>query len=108
MICKPGSPTVVLELLATGDAPFIQAHIEKMPYYMELLSANEAWVVHFTCEDNYLDHPTWQSDKQLNDGINMMHVFHNPSFSSAIMSTRWLDADGRVQQIDKEVLSLTQ
>jgi hypothetical protein len=52
--------TIVLELLATGSRSFIHSHIEKTPEYMSLLSADEAWVVHFTCEDNF--YPFWQSE----------------------------------------------
>jgi hypothetical protein len=33
VISKPNLPTVVLELLATGDTSFVQARIEKTPYY---------------------------------------------------------------------------
>jgi hypothetical protein len=93
VISKPTTPTVVLELLATGDVSFVRAHIEKTPYYKDLLSADEAWVVHFTCEDDYLDHPTWQSDEQLQrEGINVVHFWHDQGFSTASMSARWKDA----------------
>jgi hypothetical protein len=52
IILKQDDSTIVLELVATGNRAFIQSHIEKTSEYMSLLSADEAWVVHFTCEDD--------------------------------------------------------
>jgi hypothetical protein len=61
VIGKLGMTTIVLKLLATGDAAFIMAHVKKTLDHKVLFSADEAWVVHFTCKDNYFDHPVWQS-----------------------------------------------
>ena len=55
VIKKKDNPTIVLELLATGDPSFVREHIQKTPESMALLSANEVWVAHFTCERDY--HP---------------------------------------------------
>ena len=56
VIIKPGESTVPLKLLATVDTGSIKQHINKTPEYKykRLASAQEAWVVHFTCEDGYL------------------------------------------------------
>src|SRR6185437_13266954 len=89
VIKKPGMPTVVLELLATGDKAFVQGHIDKTSLYKELLSADEAWVIHFTREDKYLKHALWQSSTQLNEGINMIHIWHNEDFTIVQMSAWW-------------------
>jgi hypothetical protein len=61
---------------------------------MALLSANEAWVVHFTCERDY--HPIWQSDVEfkLSGGINVVHFAHDLDFTNMVMSTRWKDRAG--------------
>ena len=96
VIKKKDNPTIVLELLATGDTSFVQSHIEKTPEYMALLSANEAWVVHFTCERDY--HPIWQSDEELSGGLNVVHFAHDPDFTNMVMSTRWKDRAGNTHE----------
>ena len=60
IVLKKDSLTIVLELLATGEPSSVESHIRKTPEYAALLSANEAWVVHFTREEDY--YPIWQSD----------------------------------------------
>jgi len=103
VIKKSGDPTVVLELLATGDKSFIKSHIDKTTVYKNLLSAQEAWIVHFTREDNYLQTPEnvhWQSDELLNKGIYMVHFWHNQDFTEVWMSARW--KDGTLKRVDNE------
>ena len=63
IIIKKDNPTIVLELLATGDQSFVRSHIQNTPEHMALLPASEAWVIHFTCEEDY--NPIWQSGKIL-------------------------------------------
>jgi hypothetical protein len=92
VIKKKDNPTVVLELLATGDASFVRSRIQKTPEYMALLLANEGWVVHFTCEQNY--RPIWQSDKELLDGVNVVHFAHDLDFTNILMDARWKDRNG--------------
>ncbi len=93
--------TIVLELLATGSRSFIHSHIEKTPEYMSLLSADEAWVVHFTCEDNF--DPFWQSDT---DGVNVVHFSHDINFTRVLMNARFKDEAGNVRVIKDEVVSI--
>lgn len=104
VISKPGKPTIVLDLVATGTSKFIEIHVDKTPEYKELLFAKEAWVVHFTREDEYLGHPYWQSDDLLNEHINMVHFWHNADFTVVRMSAHWKDADGKVRQVDNQPL----
>jgi len=106
VIKKPERSTVVLELLATGDIAWVKDHINKTPGYMELLFAEEAWVIHFTREDEYLEHPYWQSNDQLNKGVNVVHFWHNKNFTSVRMSARWKDVNGNTQQIDDQPLTV--
>jgi hypothetical protein len=106
VISRHGGPTLILELIATGDPKFVEDHIDKTPEYKELLSAEEAWLIHFTREDNYLEHPCWQSDDQVNEAINMVHFWHNAEFTTVRMSARWKDVDGNVQQIDDQSLTV--
>ncbi|KIM39967.1 hypothetical protein M413DRAFT_446873 [Hebeloma cylindrosporum] len=101
---KEDHPTIVLELLATEEPSFVQSHIEKTPERMELVSAEEAWVVHFTCEQDY--HPIWQSDAELLQGVNVVHFAHDIDFTKAAMSARWKDRAGNTQQVDQKLIDL--
>jgi hypothetical protein len=96
IVIKKDNPTIVLELLATEDPSFVRLHLQKTPEYMALLSANEAWVVHFTCERDY--HPIWQSDEELSGGLNVVHFAHDPDFTNMVMSTRWKDRAGNTHE----------
>jgi len=97
VIKKSNHPTVVLELLATGDRHSVQSHIEKTPEYMALLSADEAWVVHFTCQDPYP--PVWPSSAGLEKGVNVVHFAHDLTFTRVLMSTHWKDCAGNIVQV---------
>jgi len=102
IVLKKDDSTIVLELLATGNRAFIQSHIEKTPEYMSLLSADEAWVVHFTCEDDF--YPIWQSDTDLDGGVNVVHFSHDLNFTRALMNARFRDTAGNVREIKDEVV----
>ncbi len=91
--------TIVLELLATGNETFIRSHIEKTPENKSLLDAEEAWVVHFTCQDDF--RPIWQSDTQLDDGVNMVHFSHDIDFTGVRMHARFKDTAGKVKEINE-------
>ena len=80
VIQRNDDPMIVLELLATGDTGFVQWHIQKTPKYTALLSAKEAWVVHFTCKQDY--HPIWQSDVELLGSVNVVHFTHDLDFTN--------------------------
>jgi hypothetical protein len=71
---------------------------------MALLSANEAWVVHFTCERDY--RPIWQSDVELSSGINVVHFVHDLDFKKVMMSMRWKDHAGNTQCEDQRLLMI--
>jgi len=49
IVLKKGSWTIVL---ATEEPSSVESHIRKTPECAALLSANEAWVVHFTRQEN--------------------------------------------------------
>jgi len=91
---KEDNPTIVLELLATGDKNFVNSHIGKTPEYMDLLGAQQAWIIHFTCEDRSTYVPIWQSDDTLNAGVNLVHVWHNLEFTDVRMIAKWKDSAG--------------
>jgi hypothetical protein len=89
---KNGDETIIMELLATEDPSVIQSHFEKTPEYMALHSADQVWVIHFTCEKDY--EPVWQSDAQLAKGLNMVHFSHGREFSEIQIWARWRDDEG--------------
>ena len=91
--------TIVLELLATGNETFIRSHIEKTPEYKSLLAAEEAWVVHFTCQDDF--RPIWPSDTELDDGVNMVHFSHDIKFTRVRMHARFKDTAGKIKEVDE-------
>lgn len=95
---KDNHHTIVLELLATGNRAFIQSHIDQMPETVSVLSATEAWIVHFTCEDDF--HPIWQSGANVDGGINMVHFSHNVDFTRVWMSACFKDGMGDTKEID--------
>ena len=80
IVLKKDGLTIVLELLATREPSSVQSHIRKTPEHAALLSANEAWVVHFTRQEDYC--PMWQSDMELSKNINVVHFLHDPSLWS--------------------------
>jgi hypothetical protein len=98
---KDQHPPIVLELLATGDQSFVRSHIEKTPGYKALLSADEAWIVHFTCEDDY--HPVWQSDAELDEGVNVVHFSHDLEFTRVWMNARWKNEAGILQEDSRKL-----
>ena len=92
IVLKKDGLTIVLELLATREPSSVQSHIRKTPEHAALLSANEAWVVHFTRQEDYC--PIWQSDMELSKNINVVHFLHDPGFTDVVISTRWKDGAG--------------
>jgi hypothetical protein len=92
VIWKPQFPTILLELLATCEERDIRSHMDKILGYKSLLCADVAWVIHFTCEDEYTQNATWQSDEELKAGINVAHVVHDLEFTDIRIAARWTDA----------------
>lgn len=78
---KGDNKPIILDILATEDPKSLRVHIEKIPESMALVSAVEGWVIHFICADHFTI-PTWQTDAELNRGINVIHVSHNKDFTN--------------------------
>jgi hypothetical protein len=99
IILRKNAKRIVLELLATGDRSFVRKHINKTPEYMALNRADQAWVIHFTCEKNY--NPIWQSKTQLSDGLNVVHLEHNREFTKVRIRAWWMDDGGDLKDYDE-------
>jgi hypothetical protein len=77
---------MVPKLLVTGDPSFVKSQIQKIPRYMALVSADEAWVIHFTGEEDHL--PIWQSNVDSAKGVVVVHFAHDSNFANVLMSAR--------------------
>lgn len=93
---------VVLELIASEDAAKMDGHIDRAKEYKDILRATEAWVIHFTREDHYLDHPHWQSDDMVRENIHVVHVHHNRKFTNVRMRAKYGGSQGEVLVSEKE------
>ena len=93
---------VVLELIATGEVHEIKKHIDRTNSYKHSLRATEGWMIHFTREDDYLDHPWWQSDEMVQENIYVVHIHHNREFMDVKMSAKYRDSQGEDVVIEKE------
>ncbi|CAG8666913.1 3980_t:CDS:1, partial [Paraglomus occultum] len=64
------------------------------------LNIQDIWVIHFTCEDDAVQNPHWQSDYQLRlQGLKVIMFYHNLNFTEVRVSTRWLDHLNGVQTV---------
>ena len=69
---------------------------------MALLSADEAWVVHFTRQEP-ID-SVWESSAGLERGVNIVHFVHDLAFTRVLMSARWQDHAGNIKQVVNQLL----
>ncbi|CAG8685961.1 15691_t:CDS:2 [Rhizophagus irregularis] len=86
---------IVLELLATTTRNELNEHFDRVLKYAKELSADDIWVVNFTCEDGYgvqktKNRPHWPPDD--NDRINVIHFFHDHLFEYVLMNARYVDS----------------
>ena len=93
-----GKSLVVIELLATECSRSIREHIKRTKEYKENLRAGEAWVVHFTRQDYYLQDPQWQCDQLFGD-INVVHIWHNREFTEVCMIARGNNSESSIERI---------
>ena len=89
---------IVLELLATATKKVLDEHFERVLKYAELLSADDIWIVHFTCEDGY-------ATQKLDDKINVVHFFHDQMLN-VIMNARYAESAGTIEYIVDKVVPL--
>ena len=94
---------IVLELLATATKKELDEHFERVLKYAELLSADELWIVHFTCEDGCATQKNlqWPSD----DRINVVHIFHDWKFN-VLMNARYAGSAGTMEYIVDQTVPL--
>ncbi|PKC72328.1 hypothetical protein RhiirA1_438307 [Rhizophagus irregularis] len=89
VIDTPFDEKIVLELLATADTNDLDEPFQRALDYARLFSATETWIVHFTCEDNYVEQPHWPSRSQLQTNLNVAHFYHDHLFTKINLIAGW-------------------
>ncbi|PKY53660.1 hypothetical protein RhiirA4_499407 [Rhizophagus irregularis] len=97
---------IVLELLATATKEDLDEHFERVLKYAEKLSADDIWIVHFTCEDCYATATHEKLHWPPNDRINVIHCFHNRILENVLMNVRYVDSSGTIKYITDEAIPL--
>ncbi|GES98462.1 P-loop containing nucleoside triphosphate hydrolase protein [Rhizophagus clarus] len=89
VIRSPYGQIFVLELLATATEGELNEHYNRVLNYARLLVADESWIVHFTCEDDYNKKPLWPSDDLLKRNLLVAHFCHDIHFKRVDMIVCW-------------------
>ncbi|PKC55716.1 hypothetical protein RhiirA1_502660 [Rhizophagus irregularis] len=97
--------TVVLELLATATENELNEHFERVLNYAKMLSANDIWIVNFTCEDDATKKPYWPPNDGKFESVNVVHFFHDRKFENVRMSARYMSS-GTFSYITDQVIQL--
>jgi len=97
--------TAVLELLATATKKELDEHFERVLNYAEMLSANEIWIVNFTCEDDATKKPHWPPNGRKFESVNVVYFFHDRNFENVRMSARYISS-GTFSYITDQVIQL--
>ena len=97
--------TVVLELLATATKNDLNEHFERVLNCAKMLSANDIWIVNFTCEDDATKKPHWPPNDGKFESVNVVHFFHDRKFENVRMSARYISS-GTFSYITDQVIQL--
>ncbi|SRR5437763_11333287 len=81
IVIKTPYQMIVLELLATATKTQLNEHFVQALGYGNKLSAEDVWIVHFTCEDNSTQNPYYPSNEELSK-LNIVHFLHDEEFKS--------------------------
>ncbi|CAJ0752952.1 6436_t:CDS:1, partial [Entrophospora sp. SA101] len=79
LVIKTPHQMIVLELLATATKTQLNEHFVQAIEYGNKLSAEDVWLVHFTCEDNSTQNPYYPSNEELSK-LNIIHFLHDVKF----------------------------
>ncbi|CAB4480140.1 unnamed protein product [Rhizophagus irregularis] len=94
---------IVLELMATVTESIANEHFARALAYAKELSANEVWVIHFTCEDKFNIHPYFPSEKLLKEGLRVIIFWHNSDFTDIRMCTSWWENGVKKEIINEKI-----
>ncbi|RIA83689.1 hypothetical protein C1645_833406 [Glomus cerebriforme] len=97
-------PEAIIELIATRTISTIRKHFNQVLKYADQLCPREVWIVHFSRENSLLTNPYWPPPE---DGLNMIHFWHDKTFENVRMSARFQDSTGQYCEIiDESILPL--
>ena len=88
--------TIHLELVATGTEKDLDSHIKKVPEYAKLQSATEAWMIHFTCQDNFTPIKV--------EGANVLHFVHDLDWKTVVACGHRKDRTGCTRLVEEVVV----
>ena len=95
--------TIILENLASVTEKGINEHLKRIIEYKNL---HLAWVIRFTCEDNYPNKPHWQSDKYIREGVFLGAYLVRLRICRSAYEHPGRMGMGDVQKIDSELLCM--
>jgi hypothetical protein len=78
----------LLELLATSSNADISEHIKRTKEYAKALDAQESWVVHFVATMQFDTNKLVWPEKEDQNDVNMMYIFHDLNWKEAMLVTR--------------------
>ncbi|CAG8476304.1 9298_t:CDS:2 [Funneliformis mosseae] len=103
IVIKTPRQTVVLELLATATRTQLNEHFVRAIEFGNKISAEDVWIVHFTCEDNSTQNPYYPSITEL-CRLNIVHFLHDEKFKNVRMSARFMDSSNSFSYINDELI----
>ena len=77
-------------------------HSYRRSQYMKLLSATDAWTIHFTCQDDFA--PVEPSPDLLSKGINILHFVHDLAWTKVVLHGYRKDLTGCTQSIAGKII----
>jgi hypothetical protein len=99
------SPLAILELVATATTASLEKHFNQIFKYAQQLHPTEFWLVHFSCEDNFILDPYWPEKKLQQDGLNVVHFWHDKNFKNVRMSAKFSNTNNVIEEIiDHQIL----
>ncbi|GBC05840.1 hypothetical protein RclHR1_06470003 [Rhizophagus clarus] len=94
-------PIAILELVVTASSADLERHYIRIFEYASQLCPDEIWVIHFSCEDNFV--PYWPRKRLQKRGLNVIHFWHDKKFKNITMFTRYND-NGNIVKLDNVII----
>ncbi|GES85290.1 P-loop containing nucleoside triphosphate hydrolase protein [Rhizophagus clarus] len=94
-------PIAILELVVTAFSTDLERHYIRIFEYASQLCPDEIWVIHFSCEDNFV--PYWPRKRLQKRGLNVIHFWHDKKFKNITMFTRYND-NGNIVKLDNIII----
>ncbi|RHZ88674.1 hypothetical protein Glove_21g216 [Diversispora epigaea] len=99
IISQLDHPTIAFELLATATKKELKEYYEQALLYDKKLSADEKWIIHFTCEENATSEPCWPTNSKLQKGLRVIHIWHDLDFIKVNMIACWWNSNSNTRHV---------